>query len=543
MKQNILAVLFIIYYSCSYAQDSRNFGYTKYKNLDTIVRFQEGTNEYSFLWTKKQGFFWDTISHKIDCHDVVLNILNDTKDTIFITKLGGGDGALIYNRVNYNTRYNARHPLYNAILPNEILKVSVRLYSIERRYKFQKNLYIRCQIDSKEEKFGISSWGHFVIGYPSKKKLTPNKEIDFEKQTNIVAIDSTIKDKLIKLIPNPTLNDANKLVQPIELKSDSLIPSATKNKTKNDSLKEPIISKISSERTYKGIKIPYTISQGKFKGENLHSGEIEYYNSKDDLIASKLIKNGEEQEGYIYKGQKVNQLDSLGRKSKLWIYPISAAAYSEFRSIKNVEKLYQGIVHIENYLEGAKVDTQYTYNKEGRLMSIIVWGAPSTLPHTIHYYPDGNISQVDSFATHPKYPFVPSESIYYSDTFSNCIVKRKTYVDQKVNFTYKYVNCQLYSKTSVKEKYVREPKQEITYEIIHHDETFVGEGKIIKAEWDEVISNDVGRMPFTQKPIPYTVEIGDFDSSNTYLINGQIDYYNADDSLIESKLVVNGLIE
>lgn len=169
MKNALFILLIIALQSNAKAQDDQNNGYTRYSHLDTVVSFEEGINEYSFLWSKQQGFYWDTISHNMDCHRVVFHILNDTPDTIFINRIGGGDGALLYRRENFNESYNHLSPLRNAVYPNQILKISVKLYSIEHRQNFDKSLMIRYTSGRTEGVYGLNCSGHFIKNYRKKE--------------------------------------------------------------------------------------------------------------------------------------------------------------------------------------------------------------------------------------------------------------------------------------------------------------------------------------------------------------------------------------
>ncbi len=244
-----------------------------------------------------------------------------------------------------------------------------------------------------------------------------------------------------------------------------------------------------------------------------------YYNIDGELLVSKRIIDGKEQEGYIFKGEHVNLTDGLGRKTGKWL---------TLRSSKQAGK-FEGIYNILNYKEGVKVDTGHFYNRSDQLTEIFIYGNDSTLPKRIVYNNSGGVSRIDYHTTDPKYRFVRSESIHYSDTLSTCITKRETYVNQKVNYVYDYKNCQLYSKTSVKEDFTT-VESEVT-------ETFYPPGLNQKPiEYTETVL-----MPFL-KPIPYSVEIGDFDDKETYLLNGTISYYAASGLLLESKEVVDGVI-
>lgn len=505
----LLSILIILLNLLAFSQEKGDFSYSKYKNLDTIVKFQEGINEYSFLWSKKQGFYWDTISHLIDCHHVRFNILNDTEDTIYITQFGGGDGALLYSRINEN-KYPKYSTLYNSILPNEILRVAVRIYSIERRQKFQKNLSIKYRVNNNIKSFGISSWGYFIKGFERKNtnKSVANTSSQIEqktKQTNRNGVDSTKISHAQNTPLNATIDDRKQY----------------SNFTK--------------------LKVPYVKTQNLYKDSTTIGKELNYYSSKDELIFSKLITSDEKNETYIYKGKKVNQRDSLERKNGLWIYPISAAAYNDFRKLKNAENLYEGIGHLEKYLKGVKIDTQYSYNKAGRLVGIFVWGEANSLPHHIYYFPDGKVSQIDYYSKHPKHKFIRSESIYFSDTNTNCIIKKEKYENQKIKYIYAYKNCELFSKSTVKTKTEPRPNPKTKLEIKEYVETFVAEGKTIKTKRQEIISSPPP-VPFNEMPIPYTIEYGEFDPSDNNLINGRIEYYDDIGSLIETKKVLNGLI-
>lgn len=301
---------------------------------------------------------------------------------------------------------------------------------------------------------------------------------------------------------------------------------------------------IKSKTNSKG-EVPYSVSHGQFLAGKLYNGQIDYYNSKDELVISKLVRKGAEQKGYIYKDKKVNLYDSLGRRTGLWVSPREAFHYDKYREIENADNLYQDISHIDKYTEGERVDTSYTFNKEGWLAFIRIHARDSIPPQNIHYFVDGRISKVEFFVYKPDiiFSFTRSETVYYSDTLADCIVKKETYINQNINFIYQYVDCQLYSKTSVQEEWTTAEEIILGYRkmpppcIPDHDHlnpTNCDGGSIEVEETLLVLPKS--------KPIPYTVETGSFDASEKHLVNGEISYFDAQGVLIETKKVIDGVI-
>lgn len=297
----------------------------------------------------------------------------------------------------------------------------------------------------------------------------------------------------------------------------------------NDSTSKKILTpeKVAKNNT---VKIPYTVSHGQFNNDSLFDGILAYYNSRDELIVSKQIKNGNEQEGYILEGELVNLRDHLGRKTGKWITPVAPYWLGKF---ENSENLFEVIGNIINYDKGEKIDTGFFYNRYGKLAQIFIYSKDTIPPKRVCYDNDGRISSIDYHVADPKYGFVRSSSIYYSDNIPDCIIKKETYEHQNLNFTYDYINCELYSKTSIKEKFsTRQSTLKETHDFFSSSGKSQKESIIYFTTYDEMVST----------PIPYTVEIGLFDSNEMYLVHGEINYYNSNGVLIESKKVVDGVV-
>lgn len=263
-------------------------------------------------------------------------------------------------------------------------------------------------------------------------------------------------------------------------------------------------------------------SQSKTNGSTVsstHDSLVHIYDSKGELIVSKAWKDGLEQEGYIYKGERVNQTDQKGRKTGRWI--------SFYQS--NTPNKIDGIANLVNYDKNQYVDTGYFFLRSGVLSEIFIYGNDSILPKRIVYYSSGKISRIDYHGTDPKYGFVRILSIYFSDSIADCVIKKETYQNQNVNFIYNYQDCKLLSKTSVKE----------SFKIIETEteETFYPPG----INERPITYKTMTSVPFTES-LPYTIESGEFDTTDTNLINGTISYYNEINELIKTKKVLNGLI-
>jgi len=250
------------------AQNCYN-GIDKYKK-DTTVIFKEGVNEYSFVWSNiSQGFYWDTISNKIDCYHVKFNILNDTKDTLKIKRIGGGDGALLFHR-NYNeSKTNVLGKQF--ILPNEIITIEVTQYGSKYRLCFRKALQIQYSINNEFKNFSINTWGYFIKDYPSKLKKTSNHILQ--------------KNEVVK--------SGNK---------NSTIELQSKNKNKSSAQK---MDKIVQNKSYSEVVRPKVTTSNqteKLKTVTIHLELLKEYESINDLIFTRW--NGEKTEVYNLNGKR-----------------------------------------------------------------------------------------------------------------------------------------------------------------------------------------------------------------------------------------------
>lgn len=301
------------------------------------------------------------------------------------------------------------------------------------------------------------------------------------------------------------------------------------NRHDSISQKESISERLVSKDT---IKKPYMRSNGEFKNDRLFDGTIDYYNSRDELIISKRIQNGEAQEGYFFQGEVVNLTDDKGRETGKWILPITPFWLGKF---ENSENLFEYVANIQTYDKGTKIDTGYFYNRLGQLKQSFVHSKEGFPLKRILYSESAKDSVVDYYVSDPKYKFVRSVSIHYSESNPDCIIKKESYAQQNVNFIYHYIDCELYSKTSVKEKHGYE---EITFTETHTFPESEGPGKRKQEaiEYTETFDTPVSI------PIPYTVEVGRFDASESHLIHGKISYYDSNNVFIESKKVIDGRI-
>ncbi len=279
------------------------------------------------------------------------------------------------------------------------------------------------------------------------------------------------------------------------------------------------------------VRIPFTITIGKFKNNAIYNGEIEYYSSEGKLLFSILYKEGKKQEGIIYKGETLNLKDRLGKNEGIWMTPRRA----NFRNNQiKTDELYEGFWHIVKYKSGINIDTGYFYNELGDLTQVFIYATDSTSPQRTFLNAEGSIIQIDYFKPNEMYKHIIYKSVWYSDFLTGCISKRASYSEnaQKIDFTYEYRDCQLYSKTSVKEKYLKPEETE------YYDEQTVfidGEMRTIRIKQE---------LPTTAtlEPVPYTVEVGEFDLTEFFLVNGTINYYTEKGVLIESKKVIDSVI-
>lgn len=431
--------------------------------FDTIIYFQEGVKSYDFVWSKRQGFYWDTISYEMDIQNVTFSILNDTRDTFYIQSVGKGDGTFLFHRKSFNREFGKYNPLYGAVLPNQKLIVEVELYNLHTKSNFSRPLFIAYSKNyMPDKKLSISVWGCYVEGYKNTDQRLKNKT-----------------------------------------------------------------------EVQKGI--PYMAFEGMKKNNIPYEGIMHYYNSKNELIFSKKVEKGIVIEAYLYEGEWVNQKNNQGEKTGLWIHAATAQLYPEFKQINNAENLYETIIHKERYLNGVKVGLQHTYKKEGWLAQTIDWNNGEKPPVWYYFNEGGDTIRIDSFDVHSDHRFVRVKSLYFNDSLPDCLIKKETYVDQKLVYTYAYRDCKVYSKTSIQTISVMEVYEEETV----FYETFVDEGRVEEQEMSYT-----ERVPyFKERKIPYTVEMGEFDVNEENLINGTISYYNERHELIETKMVRNGLIQ
>lgn len=159
MKNQFLFFILTFSFFSAFTQENKELRHTKYKNLDSVIQFQDGVTEYSFLWSKLQGFHWDTISQKTDCR---FNIRNDTKDTIFIKYFGNDGYMLQYNRDAFHSLNDRYGSLGYAIFPGDMLTWSVHLMFKSHIPEFQEDFKIEYFMGDARKIFRIPTWGSFI---------------------------------------------------------------------------------------------------------------------------------------------------------------------------------------------------------------------------------------------------------------------------------------------------------------------------------------------------------------------------------------------
>ena len=504
--------------------------------LDSLSIYNKGKQEYTFyLKGGTQGLYIENYTFGTEPR-ILINIVNNTPDTL-INNYKARDCGVLWLEVSL--RYGDK------INPGD----TIQLYSawLKKMGSFRCPLYYRYTLRDSMINATYRIWGNI-----SKEKEVSNAEgVLTEKRDTILVnngyasqdeINSHSKDKLkdapraskITYHPNGFIKteiypmheyhySEEKNGQIIKhIFGDSEYTAPVVYNYKDGEIYSKTSPKFINRKTY---KIPYTVSKGIFKKEDLYEGEIEFYNTDDEHVISTLVKNGIQQEGFFYKGERYNLKDSLGQKDGKWIALHNSGGLCTHYSIADYGCKY--ISGIETYKNGVHTDTTYNFYKSGKLRSINIYPEGSAEQTHISYREDGSIQQVSTCLKTDSSKFTYEIITRYSDSLPNCIVtktigkKHKSFID----YTYSYKNCQVYSRTSNQKEIFYDTTQSVFLETFNDEQVY--------------IKKEIG---FNTRRIPFTVEIGEFEENEIYMINGIIEYYSEHGVFIERKKVLDGII-
>lgn len=278
---------------------------------------------------------------------------------------------------------------------------------------------------------------------------------------------------------------------------------------------------------YQQYKIPYTVSEGTFAANELVDGIIHFYNVEDELVVSVLVQNGVQQEGFIYKGERCNLTNSEGQKEGKWISLLGRRGYCTHYSIADYACKF--VRDVETYRKGVPVDTAFSYYKSGKLLHMTLFPGDFTKRNTTSYREDGTVMHTVSYFKSDTSRFTYEVMTHFSE--SGCITSKTLGKRNGTeDFNYTYGNCKLQAKISFRKEFFDDTTQILVKQYIPEIE---GPGKEI------FVTQKQGLMT---RSIPYTIEKGEFDAAELYLISGTIEYRDKRGAFLRSRKVVNGMI-
>ncbi len=494
--------------------------------LDSLQFHTSDRQEYSFyIKGGTQGLYIEHYYFGAEPR-IDLNIINNTPDTL-INRYKSRDGTVTWIQRNIL-------PYGSKMAPGDTLKV----YSgWQRRIGLFNNILIydyTVRDSLKTKPFKI--WGNLgdkndIVNYngavKSKTNLYPKGHtIDKKKYGNKEPIKTYFSNGFIKTEDYP-VNEYQY--------SSQVCGQITKRIFGNSDYSSPIVfdyvdGEIRSKTTPKFInrktrKIPYCISKGKFNLNELYSGVIEFYNIDDQIVVSKKVSRGIQQEGFLYKGERYNLKDSLDRKEGKWITLNWRGGICSHYSIADYGCKFVG--NITTYKNGLAADTSYKYYKSGKLQTVHVYPSETVEESQIMYQENGTIRQAVSYFKTDSSRFTYEVISSYSGSLPGCIVK-KTIGKRNAgleDYTYEYRDCKVHHKTSIQTEIFYDTTKYVSTEYIDNLEISFNE--------------EIG---FNLRSIPYTIEIGEFDDNELFLINGRIEYYDKNRNFIERKKVLNRMI-
>lgn len=91
MHNQIVAILLLL----GIFSTKSNGQLVKQYDLDTLIHYDKSVEEYNFIIEgKKQGLYWDTLN--VFNINTIIKVKNNTKSTLTILRIGGGDGAILF---------------------------------------------------------------------------------------------------------------------------------------------------------------------------------------------------------------------------------------------------------------------------------------------------------------------------------------------------------------------------------------------------------------------------------------------------------------
>ncbi len=202
LVKTTFSILFIFLFNQGIGQVSYSSGIDRFQ-VDTLIHFKAGINHYDFVIDgPSQGFYWGKISPDTDCRQVRFHIKNNTNDTIKLNRIGGGDGAFIYNwERDYNIKSNPR-----IIAPGGIIKVRVLQNRIYYPGPVSRSLGISYIRNNQDNHTTILSWGIIQPAAQQIKKNETDPEIvklpPTEKKQTPTAYPKTLKPDKTE-VPDP----------------------------------------------------------------------------------------------------------------------------------------------------------------------------------------------------------------------------------------------------------------------------------------------------------------------------------------------------
>lgn len=238
------------------------------------VKYNPEQRHYTFLFSKKnQAFFWDTITGKEKCY---FHIVNDTKDTIIIERVGSTSDPLYW--------FLESNKVSNLYLPNDTIhlqsKLSRRLGPFTRSVdiKYHTNILLSSQF------YYIKTWGYFKDAV-ELKRIQMQKRVDSTLNAKIqyplikYYKDSTILSKEYedgrhyKYYPNGQLkyqrdpvNGHDTVPIIVEYYENGIIKEERFNRKGQDDIKEI--------RYYPSGKTEYTLAGNNFRTDYYESGKV-----------------------------------------------------------------------------------------------------------------------------------------------------------------------------------------------------------------------------------------------------------------------------
>lgn len=497
----ISVVTFLLSISC-FAQ----YGKDRYV-LDSLQVYTSGKQEYFFTISGgKQGLFVDNYDQKA-FGKLFISLINNTKDTL-LSDFKIRDKGITWFKEGSHAQKMA---------PGD----TARFFSGWSRTEgaINSSLEFNYVVSGKNTNVVYQIWGTFrqevipvqskqPVIVPSQKTYYPNGFIKTETtRTQEFHYSEKVNGQLTRY-----------------LLGDSIHTSRVIMEYDNGEM----FRKTSTQRiNYLKDKIPYTVSEGKFLNNELYEGVIHFYSVDDDLVVSVLVEEGKQLEGFLYKGERCNLVNSQGQRNGKWISFLPRGGYCSHYSIADYACNY--VYGVEMYQNGLLVDTAFTYYKNGKIRSVTLFPGDLGKRFMTSYLEDGSVKHTSS---NFKLDANTVYEVYTEYSDSGCVLKKTLgKANEEVEYTYSYVNCRVHAKISARKSFYYDTIEVASSIYIGEVE---GPGKEITT-----VKRELGRIP---KTIPYTIETGEFNASELYLVNGTIEYRDRQGKLLKIRKVINGVI-